>query len=52
MYTVKISSYANRKVKKLPKQDSVLFYEIVEKLKQDPFDNTLKTHKLITSRAI
>lgn len=46
MYTVTISSFAFRKVKKLGKDKEVLFYKVVEKLKEDPFNITLHTHKL------
>lgn len=46
MYVVKITSYAYRKVKKLNKENKALFDSVVEKLKVDPFDSTLKTHKL------
>ena len=46
MYSVKINNLANRKIKKLSKKDSEIFFKIVKKLKEDPFQSSLKTHKL------
>ena len=46
MYSVKINKLANRKIKKLSKKDNKIFLMTVEKLKEEPFQNSLKTHKL------
>jgi mRNA-degrading endonuclease YafQ of YafQ-DinJ toxin-antitoxin module len=46
MYKVQATTHVLKKIKKLSKKDTELFYIVVEKLKQDPFDKTLKTHKL------
>ncbi len=46
MYFVNISQSAFKKIKKLSNIDSKNFYKVVEKLKIDPFNQSLKTHKL------
>ncbi len=46
MYSVNILSAAFKKIKKLSSLDSKGFYKVVEKLRVNPFDQSLKTHKL------
>lgn len=46
MYSVNILPSAFKKIKKLSSLDSKSFYKVVEKLKINPYDHSLKTHKL------
>jgi mRNA-degrading endonuclease YafQ of YafQ-DinJ toxin-antitoxin module len=46
MYTVDISTIVHRIVKKYRGDKRKSFDKIVEKLKQDPFQESLRTHKL------
>jgi mRNA-degrading endonuclease YafQ of YafQ-DinJ toxin-antitoxin module len=46
MYIVEISSLAKRKIKKLKGVQKENFDKVLEKLKINPFDSTLHTHKL------
>jgi addiction module RelE/StbE family toxin len=46
MYKISYSTKFQRKFKKFKKQDLELFRDLEEKLKINPFDPSLKTHKL------
>jgi addiction module RelE/StbE family toxin len=46
MYKISYSTKFQRKFKKFKKQDLELFRDLEERLKINPFDPSLKTHKL------
>lgn len=46
MYTINISSFAQRKVKKFRGELKEDFENVLDKLQVDPFQSNLKTHKL------
>ena len=53
MFEIKIKDYADKKAKKLVKKDKSLEEKIAKcliKLKNNPFDQTLKTHKVNSRR--